>query len=525
MARNGIKFDAFDMLRPQWQEVARKYITPHVGIPIEPPNSRQINKPEDILRTKANMYCVERKYDGERKSKRDSTVDRADTHPIIFAALHETVHSCVLEAEMITIDVTTKNGSRSTDCASMGSDPTQQLFLVIFDVIVHNGESLIVEPLHRRRALLDQIIRHVEGRAAMSPYAVVSPHNVDEIMTLFTHEVVHCHEEGLMLKDWGASYSKAARTTIGSCLADRRRVQDDLTALNIWDHHALMTHLIIDAVEDQADISRGTKPTFKVFFAVETGTTAALIDYHLKYSTAESDVPLPEYLFTAPLVAELYGAEILKPPDHQHYTLRHPRIKQIRTDVQWIDCMSFAQVKACGRQFGDRKGKVMAEQRTAIRKWAGSMVDDDEQMDEGEAEGDTRWMRIGSTQMTTQRAGGWSSSVPVPPIVEDDGGDETDVVSDAATEVMDMDVDEENVPWYSPTRAVFDRAAFVQKEQELPAKRLAGAHVMVDHLTDAIIDELLPVMDEYCMFLAEVHERYAGRVTKDMLQNHLVASI
>ncbi|KAJ3369951.1 hypothetical protein GGF31_004801 [Allomyces arbusculus] len=582
MAHDGIKFDAFNMPPPQWEEVARKYIIPHVGIPIEPPVSRQINKPEDILRTKAKAYCVERKYDGERmqihvldrtrqsclifsKSKRDSTVDRADTHPIIFAALRDTVQSCVLEAEMISIDVATQRRLPFHRLREHGKrkDPSQQLFLVFFDVIVHNGESLIFEPLHKRRALLDQIIRHVEGRAATSPYVVVSPHKVDEIMKLFVHEVVHCHEEGLMLKDWNAFYSKATFAkmkrdyvegmrenhdwvVLGGWF-DRRRIQDDLTALNtseFGDHHALMTHLIIGAVEDQADISRGTKPTFNVLFAVETGMTAALIKsiahstigqfiklspnshtmprtraftlpaltYHLDYSTADSDVPLPEYMFTTPLVAELYGAEISKPPNRQHYTLRHPRIKRIRTDVKWTDCMSFAQVNANGWQFGDRKGKVTPEQRAAIREWAGSMVDDDEDVDEVEGDGDVvdEWMVsnsnvtaaemsqvLGSTQMTTQRVGGWSSSAPAPLIVEDDGGDETDVVSDAATEIMDMDIDEEDVPWISPTRAIFDRKAAVQKEQDLPIKHLAGANVMVDHLTDAIVDELVPVMDKY----------------------------
>ncbi|KNE64285.1 hypothetical protein AMAG_19146 [Allomyces macrogynus ATCC 38327] len=671
MARNGIKFDAFDMLRPQWQEVARKYITPHVGIPIE-----VFFQPEDILRTKANMYCVERKYDGERmqihvldrarqsclifsKSKRDSTVDRADTHPIIFAALRGTVHSCVLEAEMITVDVAAQKRLPFHRLREHGKrkDPLQQLFIVFFDVIVHNGESLIFQPLHKRRALLDQIIRHIEGRAATSPYAVVSPHNVDAIMKLFYHEVVECHEEGLMLKDWTADYYKATFAkmkrdyvegmrenhdwvVLGGWF-DRRRVQDDLTALNtsaFGDHHALMTHLIIGAVEDQADISRGTKPTFKVLFAVETGMTAALIKsmahstigqfiktqpnphtmprtrpftlpaltYHVDYSTAESDVPLPEYLFTTPLVAELYGAEISKPPNRHHYTLRHPRIKRIRTDVQWTDCMSFAQVNAYGRQFGDRKGKVTPEQRAAMRKWAGSMVDDEEVV-EGETEGDKvddEWMVsssnvtaaemsqvLGSTQMTTQRAGGWSSSIPVPPIMDDGDGDDTDVASDAATEIMDMDVDEEDMPCINPMRAMFHRAAVVQQTRKVPVAHLAGAHVMVDHLTDAIVDKLVPVIDEYRMvwtsrrsldelvdpssvglarssavpvlvlvrresalvpelvrewksrfdgvwpssepriflldfqFLAEVHEQFAGRVTVDVLQNHMVTSI
>ncbi|KAJ3356469.1 hypothetical protein GGF32_001494 [Allomyces javanicus] len=643
-----------------------------------PPVSRQINKPEDILRTKANAYCVERKYDGERmqihvldrarqsclifsKSKRDSTVDRAGTHPIIFAALRDTVQSCVLEAEMITIDIATQKRLPFHRLREHGkrNDPTQQLFLVFFDVIVHNGESLIFQPLHKRRSLLDQIIRHVEGRAATSPYAVVSVHDIDAIMKLFYHEVVECHEEGLMLKDWGADYHKATFAkmkrdyvegmrenhewvVLGGWF-DRRRMQDDLTALNtseFGDHHALMTHLIIGAVEDQADIGRGTKPTFKVLFAVETGMTAALIKsiahstigqfiktrpnphtmprtrpftlptltYHLDYSTAESDVPLPEYLFTTPLVAELYGAEISKPPNHQHYTLRHPRIKRIRTDVQWTDCISFAQVNAYGRQFGDRKGKVTPEQRTAMREWAGSMVDDDEEVDEGETESDKvdeEWMVsnsnvtaaemsqvLGSTQMTTQRVGGWSSSMPGPPIMDDgDGEGADDAASDAATEIMDMDVDEEDVPWISPTRAVFDRTAAVQQARELPVAHLAGAHVMVDHLTDAIVDELVPIMDEYRMvwtsrrsldelvnplsvglahasaipilvlvrsesalvpelvrewkarfggvwpsaqprifildfqFLAEVHDQFAGRVTADVLQNHLVASI
>ncbi|CDO68359.1 hypothetical protein BN946_scf184815.g6 [Trametes cinnabarina] len=258
---------------------------PTVGVPIQIPKCVKGQGTSQSLKALkgADKVWVETKYDGERaqihvwlgedavphirifsKSGRDSTLDRAGIHPVVYDALgvrradalpleapdteppeRPFQHSVVVEAEMVAYsDVleridefwrirsligstaigvrhkspppapySTQAEATETQCSmiSNGSDGgTRHLALVFFDVLLLDGVSLLHFPYDERRSILETIIRTRSGHAMLAERTCIEMGRVDtkEKLREAFAQVIADHQEGVVIKAERASYAE-----------------------------------------------------------------------------------------------------------------------------------------------------------------------------------------------------------------------------------------------------------------------------------------------------------------------------
>ncbi|KAI0369767.1 hypothetical protein BV20DRAFT_1044223 [Pilatotrama ljubarskyi] len=258
---------------------------PTVGMPIQIPKCVKGQGPAHSLKAlaSADKVWVETKYDGERaqihvwldddgaphirifsKSGRDSTLDRAGVHSVIYEALgltdpHQQLDeeekspsselcfnkSIIVEAEMVAYsDVldridefwrirsliasaaigvrhkspppppsSTQEDVMDTQCSliSDGSDgDTRHLALVFFDILLLNGVSLLSLPYGQRRAVLERAIRKKPGYAMLAERTCIDMKSKDpaeELRRVFARVIAN-HQEGIVIKAGGATYAE-----------------------------------------------------------------------------------------------------------------------------------------------------------------------------------------------------------------------------------------------------------------------------------------------------------------------------
>ncbi|KAI0675996.1 hypothetical protein C8Q78DRAFT_1135769 [Trametes maxima] len=253
---------------------------PTVGTQIQIPKCVKGQGTAHSLKTLrgADKVWVETKYDGERaqihawlddagtphirifsKSGRDSTLDRAGVHPVIYEALGLTSEAgqpdtpcepsfkrnIVIEAEMVAFsDVLghidefwrirsliastaigvrhrspqpgpscTQREAMQTQCSliSNASDGgTRHLALVFFDVLMLDGVSLLPLPYGERRAALERLVHVRLGHAMLAERTCVDLRRADAadaLRRVFAHAIAD-HQEGVVIKAEGAAYAE-----------------------------------------------------------------------------------------------------------------------------------------------------------------------------------------------------------------------------------------------------------------------------------------------------------------------------
>ncbi|KAI9062683.1 hypothetical protein FKP32DRAFT_1652628 [Trametes sanguinea] len=258
---------------------------PTVGMPIQIPKCAKGQGTAHTLKALegAEKIWVETKYDGERaqihvwldedsvphirifsKSGRDSTLDRAGIHTVIYDALgipHADPfvlegsnagpcqptfkHSIVVEAEMVAYsDVleridefwrirslvgktaigvrhkslppapsSTQLEAMETQCSmiSNGSDGgTRHLALVFFDVLLLDGVSLLSYPYGSRRSILETVLKTRPGYAMLAERTCVEMGRADteeKLRRAFARAIAD-HQEGVVIKADGARYAE-----------------------------------------------------------------------------------------------------------------------------------------------------------------------------------------------------------------------------------------------------------------------------------------------------------------------------
>ncbi|KDQ19564.1 hypothetical protein BOTBODRAFT_28144 [Botryobasidium botryosum FD-172 SS1] len=263
---------------------------PKLGAPVEIPKCTKGRSIAHVLsELKGSMKVwAETKYDGERmqihidlskpekhqvqvfsKSKRDSTLDRIATHPIIRAALalppcdsgahypelltarlsgqHDERQSSVktsiiLDAEMVTyseeidsidefwrirslIETTAlsarrrfrpvpKDGTPSQEHIghSLESDAsaggTRHFMVVFFDILLLNGVSLVKQSYEDRRRMLESVVTVIPGFTALAERTEIDMrvNPLEALENCFADSVAD-HQEGLVIKAAEAAYS------------------------------------------------------------------------------------------------------------------------------------------------------------------------------------------------------------------------------------------------------------------------------------------------------------------------------
>ncbi|KAL1408220.1 hypothetical protein Q8F55_005026 [Vanrija albida] len=252
---------------------------PVVGVNVQIPKSLKGRGIGDSLKhffNGENPACdtlvAETKYDGYRlqihiqigqegpvitvfsKSKRNSTVDRRNTHSIVLAALGIPVpddmpvyptlaarlrgtptpkkrvkSSVILEAEVVPFNEGAREGGRGPGIeefwwleaagvtvgpetsAHRSSHIGRHLCLVFFDILHLDGETLLAVPYRSRRALLKSVVRPIHGFSVFAmcqaiPLDAGKDHATLALKTAF-ETVCNDREEGLVLKASKSTYN------------------------------------------------------------------------------------------------------------------------------------------------------------------------------------------------------------------------------------------------------------------------------------------------------------------------------
>nr|XP_019043413.1 hypothetical protein I302_07990 [Kwoniella bestiolae CBS 10118]OCF22343.1 hypothetical protein I302_07990 [Kwoniella bestiolae CBS 10118] len=389
----------------------------------------------DGYRMQIHVDCL----DGElkikvfSKSTRDSTEDRLNTHSIILASLnlpippHLPIHpsllkrlsilpevqrrkgvtSIILEAEVVPYNESSREGGRCPGIeefwwlgnagvtasampfdkihhTSFGQKQDRHLCLIFFDILYLDGQSLLHRRYEDRRALLEQVIRPIQGFAQLAERTRI-PLGINRQFALRALEEAfqrsnERREEGLVLKASNSTYAnmkwqwvklkKDYIPNLGDCI--------DLVLLGAgWDidrarelrvDTSVFTTFYLGVCTNPTRISSHKElPHFEVLFRVSYGPDRTQLEYYNEclrhgrwgskpfdkddpfkrvrlswtYTLQKGMIP-PSVMFERPLCAEVMGAGFQKLPGSDYYELRWPRLQKIfePSERQWVDALS-----------------------------------------------------------------------------------------------------------------------------------------------------------------------------------------
>nr|XP_019958001.1 PREDICTED: DNA ligase 1 [Paralichthys olivaceus] len=203
------------------------------GVPLRPMLAHPTKGVGEVLkRFDEAAFTCEYKYDGERaqihilesgevrifsRNQEDNTSKYPDIISRIPKVKKDSVVSCVLDSEAVAWDrekkliqpfqVLTTRKRKDVDA----SEIKVQVCVYAFDILYLNGESLVRQPLCRRRALLKESFSEVEGEFVFA--RSIDSDNTDTIAE-FLEQSVRDSCEGLMVKtlEKDATYEIAKRS-------------------------------------------------------------------------------------------------------------------------------------------------------------------------------------------------------------------------------------------------------------------------------------------------------------------------
>ncbi|KAK2178306.1 hypothetical protein NP493_548g00024 [Ridgeia piscesae] len=330
-------------------------------------------------------FHIETKYDGERMQlhkqghvyKFFSRSGNEYTHVFggdsmsgtftrhIAACFKDSVHSCILDGEMVGYNPETKTiGSKGEQFDIKSTNlTTYQPMMFVFDILQYNHSVLSNKPLKERCKILKDVFDPIEGRIKVSEVKIGSTKQ-DCVNAL--NEAIDLREEGIMVKDPDTPYCPNKRK--GGWYKIKPEyiggLMDELDVVVVGGYFGagaragMMSHFLCAvAVPPET----GGKPSrFQSFCKVGSGyTRRELFEFNRKMAdhwTVFDKKNPPQWLHLASglkqrpdawiepsnsSILQIKAAEIV---DSDQYktgcTLRFPRVEKIRDDKPWYDCMT-----------------------------------------------------------------------------------------------------------------------------------------------------------------------------------------
>ncbi|KAJ3530465.1 hypothetical protein NMY22_g8560 [Coprinellus aureogranulatus] len=264
--------------------------------------------------------------------------------PFIYQAFNSNADEIILDGEMLAYDPTAKRilpfgtlrgAAKDT---SRGASRRRPIF-VAFDILHVNGLCLLDSSLTSRRKHLKELITPIKGRIELVPtYLGVTPKD----LRVRLQAVVNNGGEGLVVKHPGSKYSLNTRNldwikVKPEYIDSMGETIDVIVVGGKFGSGARaggVSTLVCAAIEDRL----GPGPTrYTTFTSCGTGLTsgdlARIRDKHWKKDAPNS------------FIVTVKAAEIIESNEYgMGYTLRFPRIKQIRSDLSIDSCMRVTEI-------------------------------------------------------------------------------------------------------------------------------------------------------------------------------------
>jgi DNA ligase 1 len=361
------------------------------GVPILPQKAQRLGTAQEIIEKMGSAWA-EYKIDGTRVQlhldKTKEAEKRADTlfaqdqkgifvktytrnldetthqFPDIIAAAkkHIKAESVILDGEAIAYDKKTGNFltfqetiKRKRKHGVEDIKNTIPLKYLVFDIIYHNGKSLIEMPLHKRNALLQEI---VEENDVIECIDHLKTTDAEELEGFFV-EAKDKNLEGIMAKNPDSGYEAGARAFSWVKLKriESGNLQDtvDCVVLGYYFGKGVRANFGIGGF--LVGVYDKEKNEFKTISKIGTGLKdedwVTLKEKCDKIKTNEKpknvDVPkeLSPDVWTSPkIVVVIRSDEISKSPLHNSkYALRFPRLMEFREDKSPQDATSIKEIK------------------------------------------------------------------------------------------------------------------------------------------------------------------------------------
>ena len=323
-----------------------------VGIPIQVMLALKVDTIEEAFETVGKPAAIEFKYDGFRIqahkdekgniklfTRRLEDVTKQFPDVVEFVKKNVKGKSFIIDSEAV--GYSRKTGKylpfqsisqrikRKYDIDKMSSDfPVE---LNVFDIINHEGKSMLNEPFEKRRALLEKIIRQEQKKIVLSKSKIVSEKKDVE---KFFREAVNAGNEGLMFKALDAPYKPGAR--VGYMIKFKSMMETlDLAIVGAeWGQgkrSKWLSSYVIACIDENGNFLEVGRASTGLKEKEKEGLSFVEMTRLLKPLTISEKGK--EVKVKPKIVIEVGYDEIQKSPTYESgFALRFPRVIQIRED-------------------------------------------------------------------------------------------------------------------------------------------------------------------------------------------------
>ncbi|XP_049941539.1 DNA ligase 4 isoform X1 [Schistocerca serialis cubense] len=355
--------------------------------PVRPMLSEQcdIQKVENCMKNSA-FYYIETKHDGERfqihfmtgtfKYFSRNGFDYTDIYgsnamtgvltPLLSKQLQPGVQSFIIDGEMMVWDkniVAFRSKGDNIDVKSLKGGSYLQPCYCVFDILFYNGEVLTNKPLCDRIKYLNSLITPCEGVVLQTERNIVK--TKDEVIERL-NEAIDNKLEGIILKDPESVYKPNSRKAGWFKIKPEYTggLMDQVDAIIIGGYYGdgrrrgIISHFLLAAAVSKD----GAEPEeFHSLVRVGSGYTMAKLEeliqkmkpHWRKCSPGECPPGIiwtkekPEVWIEPKnsYILQIKATEIVESSSFKvGYTLRFPRVEEIRYDKKWTDCITVSEL-------------------------------------------------------------------------------------------------------------------------------------------------------------------------------------
>ncbi len=205
------------------------------------------------------------------------------------------------------------------------------LKVYLYDLLYYK-ESLIDEPIKKRREILENIVK-IDEKVNLSNKIYATSENINEAIELFETSLNEGHE-GIMIKDIKEPYIPGIR---GKKMLKFKAEPETLDVVVVGGTHGIgkrgdFIGSYLVAIKDEND---ELKTLAHVATGLDDETLAKLTEMMEKYKIEEKGTKI---IVKPKIILEIKYSEIVKSPEYEAgYSLRFPVVKRIREDKGIMD--------------------------------------------------------------------------------------------------------------------------------------------------------------------------------------------